>query len=53
MQNKLFTECQSGFIPSDSCDAQLLSITHETYKSFDCNPLADTREIFLDISSLA
>ena len=52
MQNKLFTECQSGFIPSDSCDAQLLSITHETYKSFDCNPLADTREIFLDISSL-
>ena len=53
MQNKLFTECQSGFIPSDSCDAQLLSIIHETYKSFDCNPLADTREIFLDISSLA
>ena len=50
MQNKLFTECQSGFIPGDSCVAQLLSITHEIYKSFDCNPPADTRGIFLNIS---
>ena len=50
MQNKLFTECQSGFIPGDSCIAQLLSITHEIYKIFDCNPPADTRGIFLDIS---
>ena len=38
IQNKLFTECQSGFIPGDSCVAQLLSIMHEIYKSFDCNP---------------
>ena len=30
--------------------AQLLSITHEIYKSFDCNPPADTRGIFLNIS---
>ena len=29
IQNKLFTECQCGFIPGDSCVAQLLSITHE------------------------
>ena len=50
MQNKLFTECQSGFIPGDSCVAQLQSVTHEIYKSFDCNPPADTRGIFLDIS---
>ena len=50
MQNKLFTECQSGFIPGDSCVAQLLSITHEIYKSFDRNPSADTRGIYLDIS---
>ena len=49
MQNKLFTECQSGFIPGDSCVAQLLSITHEIYKSFNCNPPVDTRGIFLDI----
>ena len=50
MQNKLFTDCQSGFIPGDSCVAQLLSITHEIYKSFDCIPPADTRGTFLDIS---
>ena len=50
MQNKLFTECQSGFIPGDSCVAQFLSITREIYKSFDCNPPADTRGIFLNIS---
>ena len=50
MQNKLFTECQSGFIPGDSSVAQLLSNTHESYKSFDCNPPAGTRGIFLDIS---
>ena len=45
-QNKLFTECQSGFITGDSCVAQLLSITHEIYKSFGCNPPAGTRGIF-------
>ena len=50
MQNKLFTDCQSGFIPSGSCVAQLLSITHEIYKSFDRNSQTDTRGIFLDIS---
>ena len=47
--NKLFTECQSGFIPGDSCVAQLLSITHEIYKSFDCNPSYHVRRTFLDI----
>ena len=50
MQNKLFTECQSGFISGNSCVGQLLSITHDIYKNFDCNPPADTRGIFLDIS---
>ena len=50
IQNKLFTECQSGFIPGDSCVAQLLSVTHEIYKSFDCNPPYDIRGTFLDIS---
>ena len=33
-QNNLFTECQSGFIPGDSCVAQLLSITHENLPKF-------------------
>ena len=50
IQNKLFTECQSGFIPDDSCVAQLLSITNEIYKSFDCNPPYDIRGTFLGIS---
>ena len=44
IQNKLFTDCQSGFIPGDSCVAQLLSITHEIYKSFDCNRPCDIRD---------
>ena len=50
LQNKLFTECQSCFISSDLCVGQLLSITHEIYKSFDCNPPYGIRGLFLDIS---
>ena len=50
IQNKLLTECQSGFMLGDSCVAQLLSITHETFNSFDYNPLVDLKGIFLDIS---
>ena len=50
MWNKLFTHCQPGFIPGDSCAAQLLSITHKIYKSIDCNPPTDVRGIFLEIS---
>ena len=34
MQNKLFTECQWGFIPEYSWVAQLLSITNEIYKIY-------------------
>ena len=48
--NKLFTECQFGFIQGDWWVAQLLSITHEIYKSFDCNPLYNIKGTFLDIS---
>ena len=50
LQNKLFTHCQSGFIPGDSCISKLLSITHEIYKSFDYHPPTDMRGTFLDIS---
>ena len=45
IQNKLFTEYQSDFIPGDSCVAQLLSITHEIYKTFDCNSSCDMRDV--------
>ena len=50
LQNKLFTPCQSGFIAGDSCVSQLLSITHEIYKSFNCQPATNVRGPFLDIS---
>ena len=39
---------QSGFKPGDSCTNQLLSITHEIYKSFDNG--FEVRGVFLDIS---
>ena len=35
IENNLITENQSGFKPGDSCINQLLSITHDIYKSLD------------------
>ena len=49
-KNKLLSDAQSGFRPSDSCEYQLLSIVHDIYKSFDCNPPLEVRENFSDIS---
>ena len=49
-QNNLFTECQFGFTPGDSCVAQLLSPTHEIYESFDCSSTRDITGFFLNIS---
>ena len=48
LENNLITQKQSGFKPGDSCINQLLSITHEIYKSF--NDGFEGRECFLDIS---
>ena len=48
LDNKLITTSQSGFKPGDSCINQLLSITHEIYKSFDGG--LEVRSVFLDIS---
>ena len=48
--NRLFTPSQFGFLPGDSCIAQLLSITHEIQTVFDENPTVDVRGVFLDIS---
>ena len=48
--NCLLSVNQSGFIPGDLCVAQLLSIVHEIYKSFNCNRPYDIRGTFLDIS---
>ena len=44
----LISANQSGFKPGDSCINQLLSITHNIYKSFDDG--YEVRGIFLDIS---
>ena len=41
---------QSGFRPGDSTVNQLISITHEIFKVFDCNPPLDVRSVYLHIS---
>ena len=46
--NELISFNQSGFKPGGSCINQLLSITHEVYKSFDDG--SEVRGVFLDIS---
>ena len=46
VSNKLFSPSQSGFLPGDSCIAQLLSIIHEIQTSLDSNPPADVRVCF-------
>ena len=48
LDNKLISTNQSGFKPGDSCMNQLLSITHEIYKSFDDG--LEVRSVSLDIS---
>ena len=48
--NKLLNCNQSDFSSGDSCLHQLLSITHEIYKSFDANLSVEVRGVFLDIS---
>ena len=50
IENKLFTDCKSGYVSNDSCVSQPLSITHEIYESFDYNRSFDIRGVFLDIS---
>ena len=48
IENSLIFSNQSGFKTGDSCVNQLLSITHEIYKSFDDG--FEVRGVFLDIS---
>ena len=48
--NRLFTPSQSGFLPGDSCIAQILSIIHEIQTTFDENLTVDVREVFLLLS---
>ena len=48
--NRLFTPSQSGFLPGDSCIAQLLSIIHEIQTAFDENATVDVTGVFSDLS---
>ena len=47
-ENNLISQNQSGFKPGDSCTNQLLSITHQIYKSFDDGH--EVLSVFLDMS---
>ena len=49
-ENNLLSPHQSDFLPGDSCVQQLIAITHEIYKAFDCSPYLEVRGVFLDIS---
>ena len=49
VSNKLLKPSQSGFLPGDSCIAQLLSILYEIHTNFDSNRPVDLRGIFLDV----
>ena len=48
IENNLISSDQSGFKPIDPCISQILSITHEIYKSFDDG--FKVRGVSLDIS---
>ena len=50
LDEKVSNSNQSSFRPSKFCVNQLLAITHEVFKAFDCNPLLEVRSVFLDIS---
>ena len=40
---------QSGFRANDSYVNQLISVTHEIYRAFNCSPSLEVRGIFLDL----
>ena len=47
-ENNLISLNQSGFKPGDSCVSQLLSITHQIFKSLDNGH--EVQSVFLDMS---
>ena len=49
-KNSLISQNQSGFKPGDSCNNQLLSITHQIYKSL--NDGHEVPSVFLDMSKV-
>ena len=49
-ENELLNPNQSGLRPFDSCVNQLLSISHEIFPNFNCDPSKDICAVLLDIS---
>ena len=49
IQNNLLNSFQSGFRLNDSFINQLISITHNIYRTFDANPSLEVRGVFLDL----
>ena len=50
IQNNLLNSFQSGFRPNDSCNNQLISLTHNIYHNFNANSSLKVRGVFLDLS---
>ena len=50
LEETLLNPNQSSFRPSDCCINQLLTITHEIFEAFDCDPALEVRSVFLDTS---
>ena len=48
--HKLLNPRQSGFKKNDFCINQLVSITHQIYSAFECDPSLEVRGVFLDLS---
>ena len=48
-EHNLLNPNQSWFRLKDSCVYQLMEITHNSFSSFDCNPILETRAVFLDV----
>lgn len=46
----LFLKLRVGFKPYDSCDNQLISITHCIFSVFDANPSLEVGGFFFDLS---
>ena len=45
LEENLLNPNQSGFWSSDSCINQLVTITHEIFEAFDCNPSLEVRSV--------
>ena len=50
IKTNLLNSFQSGFRPNDSCNNQLISLTHNIYHAFNANSSLNVRGVFLNLS---